>query len=290
MARASAIVRRRMIRFSNIQNLIIDMDGVLWRGEQPLPRLPEFFDTLRELGVQFVLATNNASRTGNQYVQRLLRFGAAVNEDEVLTSPQATAAWLGANAPNARIFTIGEQGLSSELTRAGLKVLPPEDAQQATHVVVGIDREMNYGKLVEACLAIRAGATFVGTNPDVTFPSERGIVPGNGATLAALEVSTGVKPIIIGKPQPEMMVQALARMGGDASNTAVLGDRLDTDILAGRNAGLPTILVLTGVSGRDEAETGPIRPDFIFKDIGEVADALRASREALTATAPKENS
>ena len=93
MARASAIVRRRMIRFSNIQNLIIDMDGVLWRGEQPLPRLPEFFDTLRELGVQFVLATNNASRTGNQYVQRLLRFGAAVNEDEVLTSPQATAAW-----------------------------------------------------------------------------------------------------------------------------------------------------------------------------------------------------
>lgn len=279
-----------MIRFSNIQNLIIDMDGVLWRGEQPLPRLPEFFDTLRELGVQFVLATNNASRTGNQYVQRLLRFGAAVNEDEVLTSPQATAAWLGANAPNARIFTIGEQGLSSELTRAGLKVLPPEDAQQATHVVVGIDREMNYGKLVEACLAIRAGATFVGTNPDVTFPSERGIVPGNGATLAALEVSTGVKPIIIGKPQPEMMVQALARMGGDASNTAVLGDRLDTDILAGRNAGLPTILVLTGVSGRDEAETGPIRPDFIFKDIGEVADALRASREALTATAPKENS
>ena len=132
---------------------------------------------------------------------------------------------------------------------------------------------MNYGKLVEACLAIRAGATFVGTNPDVTFPSERGIVPGNGATLAALEVSTGVKPIIIGKPQPEMMVQALARMGGDASNTAVLGDRLDTDILAGRNAGLPTI-----------------RPDFIFKDIGEVADALRASREALTATAPKENS
>lgn len=279
-----------MIRFSNIQNLIIDMDGVLWRGEQPLPRLPEFFDTLRELGVQFVLATNNASRTGNQYVQRLLRFGAAVNEDEVLTSPQATAAWLAANAPTARIFTIGEQGLNSELTRAGLKVLQPEDAQQATHVVVGIDREMNYGKLVEACLAIRAGATFVGTNPDVTFPSERGIVPGNGATLAALEVSTGVKPIIIGKPQPEMMVQALARMGGDASNTAVLGDRLDTDILAGRNAGLPTILVLTGVSGRDEAETGPIRPDFIFKDIGEVADALRASREALIATAPKENS
>ncbi len=290
MGCASAIVRHRMIRFNDIRNLIIDMDGVLWRGEQPMPRLPEFFDTLRELSVRFVLATNNASRTGNQYVQRLLRFGAAVTEDEVLTSPQATAAWLAAHAPGARIFTIGEPGLSSELTRAGLTVLQPDDAQQATHVVVGIDREMNYGKLVEACLAIRAGATFVGTNPDVTFPSERGIVPGNGATLAALEVSTGVKPIIVGKPQPEMMVQALARMGGNASNTAVLGDRLDTDILAGRNAGLPTILVLTGVSGRDEAEAGPIRPDFIFNDIGEVADALRASRSAKPASAPLEKS
>ncbi len=290
MVRASAIVRHRMIGIKDIRNLIIDMDGVLWRGEQPLPRLPEFFDTLREMGVRFVLATNNASRTGSQYVQRLLRFGAAVAEDEVLTSPQATAAWLAANAPEARIFIIGERGLSSELTRAGLTVLQPEDAQQATHVVVGIDREMNYGKLVEACLAIRAGAAFIGTNPDVTFPSERGIVPGNGATLAALEVSTGVKPLIVGKPQPEMMVQALARMGGDATNTAVLGDRLDTDILAGQNAGLPTILVLTGVSGRDEAESGPIRPDFIFNDIGEVADALRASRDLRTAPAPKENS
>ena len=290
MARPSAIVRNRMIRFNDIQNLIIDMDGVLWRGEQPLPRLPEFFDTLRELGVRFVLATNNASRTGSQYVQRLLRFGAAVNEDEVLTSPQATAAWLAANAPQARIFTIGEPGLTSELARAGLTVLPPEDAQQATHVVVGIDRGMNYGKLVEACLAIRAGAVFIGTNPDVTFPSERGIVPGNGATLAALEVSTGVKPIIVGKPQPEMMAQALNRMGGDASNTAVLGDRLDTDILAGQNAGLPTILVLTGVSGRAEAEAGPIRPDFILNDIGEVADALRAARAGKAGVTPQEKS
>lgn len=290
MAHASAIVRNRMIPFNGIRNLIIDMDGVLWRGEQPLPRLPEFFDTLRELGIRFVLATNNASKTGSQYVQRLLRFGAAISEAEVLTSPQATAAWLAASAPEARIFTIGEPGLTSELTRAGLTVLQPEDAQQATHVVVGIDREMNYAKLVEACLAIRAGAAFIGTNPDVTFPSERGIVPGNGATLAALEVSTGVKPIIVGKPQPEMMVQALARMGGDASNTAVLGDRLDTDILAGQNAGLPTILVLTGVSGREEAETGPIRPDVIFNDIGEVADALRASRSFKTAIAPEEES
>ncbi len=268
-----------MIRLTEIKNLIIDMDGVLWRGEQPLPRLPEFFATLRDLGIRFVLATNNASKTGGQYVQRLVRFGAVVAEDEILTSPQATAAWLLANAPNARVFTIGEQGLVAELTRAGLEVVSIANAQQATHVVVGIDRELSYEKLVEACLAIRAGAVFIGTNPDITFPGERGIVPGNGATLAALQVSTGVAPIIIGKPQPEMMRQALARLGGSPADTAVLGDRLDTDILAGKNAGLPTIMVLSGVSTRAEAEGGPIRPDLILENIGALADQLRLGRD-----------
>lgn len=268
-----------MIRLTEIKNLIIDMDGVLWRGEQPLPRLPEFFATLRELGIRFVLATNNASKTGGQYVQRLIRFGAVVAEDEILTSPQAAAAWLLANAPNARIFTIGEQGLVAELTRAGLEVVSIANAQEATHVVVGIDRELSYEKLVEACLAIRAGAVFIGTNPDITFPGERGIVPGNGATLAALQVSTGVAPIIIGKPQPEMMRQALARLGGSPADTAVLGDRLDTDILAGQNAGLPTIMVLSGVSTRAEAEAGPIRPDLILENIGALADELRLGRD-----------
>lgn len=271
-----------MLQLESIRNLIIDMDGVLWRGEQPIARLPEFFATLRERGIRFVLATNNASKTGQQYVQRLLRFGAVVTEDEILTSPQATAAWMVAHAPNARILTIGEQGLDAELTRAGLVVVGPNDAQHATHVIVGIDRELTYTKLVNACLAIRAGATFIGTNPDVTFPSERGIVPGNGAILAALEVSTGVTPTIIGKPQPEMMRQALHRMGGTPANTAVLGDRLDTDILAGRNAGLPAIMVLSGVSTRAEAERGPIRPDLIFDDIGAIADALLDGRAAGT--------
>lgn len=266
-----------MFPLSDLQYLIIDMDGVLWRGEQPLPRLPEFFDTLRDLGIRFVLATNNASKTGAQYVQRLLRFGAIVSEAEVLTSPQATAAYLRGAAPDAHIGIIGEQGLAAELRKAGLHVLEADDAQPPTHIVVGIDRALTYDKLARACLAIRAGATFIGTNPDVTFPGEQGIVPGNGAILAALEVSTGVKPLIIGKPQPEMMVQALSRMGADPAHTAVLGDRLDTDILAGQRAGLHSILVLSGVSTRREAETGPIRPDLIIEDIGALADAVRAA-------------
>lgn len=279
-----------MLATADVQALIVDMDGVLWEGNRALPGLVPFFESIRRRGLKVVLATNNASQTPAQYVAKLAGFGVDVAEAEVMTSAVATAEVLSARPwPSRKAFVIGGDGIRRAMENAGFELLGLYETGAAV-VVVGMDRGLSWDKLATATLNLRAGATFVGTNPDVTFPSERGIVPGNGATLAALEVSTGVKPIIIGKPQPEMMVQALARMGGDASNTAVLGDRLDTDILAGRNAGLPTILVLTGVSGRDEAETGPIRPDFIFKDIGEVADALRASREALTATAPKENS
>jgi len=257
-----------------VENLIVDMDGVLWRGDQPLPGLERFFQTVRRLGVRFVLATNNASKSGDEYVAKLKRFGVQVTLDEILTSPQATAAYLAQHAPQARVFVIGEPGLAAELCARGLDVVNDAPAR-ATHVVVGWDRTLTYDKLAEACLLIRRGATFIGTNPDVTYPSERGIVPGNGATLAALRASTGVEPIIIGKPQPEMMLQAMARMGGTPENTAVVGDRLDTDILGGHNAGLTTILVLTGVTSLEEAHDGAIRPDYVFQDIGGVADALQ---------------
>ena len=126
----------------------------------------------------------------------------------MLTSPQATAAWLAAHHPDARVFIVGEKGLQRELEARGLRVVNDGDTSAATHVVVGIDRNLTYAKLVDACLLIRAGAAFIGTNPDVTFPGERGIVPGNGATLAALRVSTGQEPLIIGKPEPVMMVQS----------------------------------------------------------------------------------
>ncbi len=265
------------IELKDIRNLIIDMDGVLWRGDMPLPALVTFFDTLRELNIQFVLATNNASKSGEEFVAKLVKFGANVALDEILTSPQATALYLSQHAPTARVFYIGEPGLGEELQARGLSVV--NDAPEtATHVVVGIDRTLTYAKLVEACLLIRAGAVFIGTNPDLTFPGERGIVPGNGAILAALRVSTDIEPIIIGKPQPEMMVQSMARMAGTPANTAVIGDRLDTDILGGQRADLTTLMVLTGVSSREEATTGDIRPDYIFGDIGEIAAALRLAR------------
>jgi 4-nitrophenyl phosphatase len=263
----------KLIAIHDIKNLIIDMDGVLWRGDQPMSALLPFFDTLRRLGIRFILATNNASKSGDEYVAKLNAFGANVALDEILTSPQATASYLAQHSPDARVFVIGEPGLAIELRARGLGVVN-DDPQSATHVVVGWDRMLTYAKLAEACLLIRRGAVFVGTNPDVTYPSERGIVPGNGATLAALRASTDVEPIIIGKPQPEMMVQAMARMGGTQTDTAVIGDRLDTDILGGQNAGLTTLLVLSGVTSSDEAQAGHIRADYVFSDIGEIAKAL----------------
>lgn len=263
-----------MIALKDIKNLIIDMDGVLWLGDRPLPQLAQFFDALRALGLRFVLATNNASRSGDEYVAKLKKFGADVALDEILTSPQATALYLAQNAPDARVFFIGEPGLGVELQARGLRIAN-DQPETATHVVVGWDRNLTYAKLAEACLLIRRGAKFIGTNPDVTYPGERGIVPGNGATLAALRASTGVEPLIIGKPEPEMMVQSMARMGSAAANTAVIGDRLDTDILGGKNAGLTTLLVLTGVTTADDAAHNPIRADYVFTDIGEIAQALR---------------
>lgn len=264
-----------MISLDKIRNLIIDMDGVLWHGDRPMPRLVEFFDGLRARGIGIVLATNNASKSGEDFVAKLAHMGVRVALDEVLTSPQATAAWLAEHAPGARVYMIGEKGLRTELEARGAVVVnddgPPFDA---THVVVGIDRQLTYAKLVEACLLIRAGVRFIGTNPDLTFPGDRGIVPGNGSILALLQASTDIQPLIIGKPEPEMMVQALQRMGGAAENTAVLGDRLDTDILGGQRAGLTTLLVLSGVTTREQLASDPIRADYVFADIGEVLDAL----------------
>jgi 4-nitrophenyl phosphatase len=263
-----------VIPVKNIRNLIIDIDGVLWLGEQPMPALGSFFQTLRELGIRFILATNNASKSGDEYVAKLKKFDVEVAHEEILTSPQATAMYLAQHAPAAKIFVIGEPGLAVELQARGLSVVN-EIPQSATHVVVGWDRTLSYAKLAEACLLIRAGATFIGTNPDVTYPDARGIVPGNGATLAALRVSTDVEPLIIGKPMPEMMVQSMERMGSTPADTAVIGDRLDTDILGGINAGLTTMLVLSGVTNEKSAKTSSIRADYMYQDIGEIAAALR---------------
>lgn len=260
------------MNLSTIRSLIIDMDGVLYRGNQAIPGTGAFLDFLRERGIGFVLATNNSTKTPEQYAAKLADMGVTVHPDEVLTSAQATTGYLmGIARPGARVFVVGMDGLWTALHQAGFALVEEE----AEYVVVGMDFRICYERLAQATLQIRAGARFIGTNPDKTFPSERGIVPGAGALLAFLEAATGVTPTVIGKPERAMMDQAMARLGASAGTTAVLGDRLETDILAGQRAGLRTILVLSGVTDRVMLARSDIRPDLVFEDVGHLHAAWK---------------
>jgi 4-nitrophenyl phosphatase len=267
---ATATLRR-------LRHVIVDMDGVLYRGDQVIPGTRGLIDFFRERGIGFVLATNNATRTSQQFVDKLARMEVTVYPSEILTSAQATAAYLASIAPpGTRLFVVGMDGLWTALRQAGFDLV--EEAPE--YVVAGMDFTICYERLAQATLHIRAGAQFIGTNPDLTFPSERGIVPGAGSLLAFLQAATGVEPTIIGKPGTAMIEQALAHMGAQAQTTAMLGDRLETDILAGQRAGLPTLLVLSGVTERALLAGSEIQPDLVFEDVADLhtqwAQALKA--------------
>lgn len=258
-----------------IRHIIVDMDGVLWRGDTPVPGLHEFFAFLREREIGFILATNNSSRLPEQYVEKLARFGIEVSPERILTSSQVAAAYLATVAPpGTRVYAIGEEGVRRALEERGF-VLTDEDV---AYVVVGWDRQLTWSKLATAALLIHEGAAFVGTNPDPSYPIERGPVPGNGAQLAALQSATGVAPLVVGKPEPWMYEEALRRMGAQRETTAVIGDRLDTDIAGGMRLGLMTVLVLSGIATEADVAASPFKPDLVCADIREFVALARTAR------------
>lgn len=267
-----------MLELSHLRALIIDMDGVLWEGQRALPGLGEFFAALRQRGLKFVLATNNASQTPEQYLTKLAKFGVTVSREEVLTSAQAAALYLRQhNGSGARAFVIGEAGVRQALTEQGFTLTDLYDVS-ADYVVVGMDRALSWDKLATATLNIRAGAQFIGTNPDRTLPTERGLTHGNGAVLAALQASTEQAPLIIGKPEPTMYQLAMQRLGVPTEHVAAIGDRLDTDILGAVRAGCQSILVLSGVSTLAEVESSEFKPTWVMKDIQEITRHLESRR------------
>jgi 4-nitrophenyl phosphatase len=214
-----------------------------------------------------MLATNNSSRPPEEYQAKLASFGAQVPLERILTSSLATAAYLATVAqPGTRVFPLGEEGIRRALEGQGF-VLADKDVE---YVVSGWDRQLTWNRLAEAAFLIQGGAGFVGTNPDVTLPSERGLVPGSGVQLMALEMTSGVKPVVIGKPEPRMYQEALRRMGASPETTATIGDRLDTDIAGGVRAGLTTILVLSGIVTAADLAASPIKPDLVFADTREL--------------------
>ena len=264
-----------MTELSAIKHFILDMDGVLYRGDRALPGAREFLTFLQEENVPFLLLTNNSTMTPAGQVARLARLGIQVPESAILTSAQATAFYLRKVAPpGAAVYVVGEEGLRQAMLDQEFRVV--EDG--ADFVVAGMDRKLTYEKLKRATLAIRAGARFIASNPDRTFPTEEGLVPGAGSILAALEASTDTKPKVIGKPQPAIFELALERMGVGKEGTAVVGDRLETDILGARRAGLKGILLLSGVSSRQDLEKSALIPDFVFADIGQLLKAWQEAR------------
>lgn len=258
------------LNLDEIQALVIDMDGVLWLDQTPLPGLVDFFAFMQERSLPFILATNNASKTPAQYVAKLAGFGVTVTREHILTSPLAAATYLKSEFPaGATVYLVGQEGLHEVMQEAGFTIM--HDASQPVDVVVaGVDFTLTYDKLKYATLLIQRGARFVGTNADVTFPAEEGPLPGAGSILAALQAATGVVPTIAGKPERLMFDVAVAKLGSRASQTAMIGDRLETDILGGQKAGLKTILVTTGI---DTEETIPLKgiwPDAVFSGIDDL--------------------
>ena len=272
------------VPFTNIHALIIDMDGVLWHGEQAIAGLNEFFQVLREQKMPFVLATNNASHTNDQYIKKVGRMGVTVAAKEILTSGMATALYLAQHkdAGTTRVFVLGEDGailplkeqgfILTELYQLSTEATPGEGADI---VVCGKDESINWDKLSTATLNLRAGAEFIATNGDTTLPTERGLVQGNGAILAALHAATGCTPKVIGKPEPIIYQQALALLGTNAENTIAIGDRLDTDILGAVRTGMRSLMVLTGASTVADIESIDYAPTWIMPDLVAVTNALR---------------
>ena len=262
-----------------ITHVAMDMDGVLYRGDQALPGAIETLTTLRQRGVQVVFITNNASQHRQQLAAKVASLGFTCDIDQVWGSAYATARYIARNAPDARVFVVGTAGMAREMHEAGLTVVPTHEG--ATHVVAGLDPSITYDKLKYAHYAICQGATFIATNLDATYPDTlTTTTPGGGAIVAALRTSTGVEPLVIGKPQTTALELVADAWGVGPGDIVAVGDRLDTDIAAARAFGCLAVLVLTGISTRAEAEaaSGLERPDVILPDLTGLLPVLERGR------------
>jgi 4-nitrophenyl phosphatase len=283
--------------------LLVDLDGVLYRGSTPVPGVGAVLARRAAAGDDVVYVTNNSMWYRAEYVDRIAAMGAPVEVDRIVSSPRATALYLLDNEPTIRhVLTIGASGLDRELEDAGLRVTRAGDvadgmsgtglegtdgvdgweaAGRPDAVVVGLDPQLTYRRLAVAADCVRAGARFIATNRDPVYPTERAIRPGAGAVVAAVEAATGVVPISIGKPEPYLLEEAARAVGRDAREAIMIGDGLTTDIAAARAVGARSVLMLTGVSTRAELEAlqPTDRPTAVAADAAELEEALeRLSR------------
>ena len=253
-----------------VESWLTDMDGVLVHEGEPIPGAPEFIKRLRESGKPFLILTNNSIYTARDLQARLTRMGFDVPESSIWTSALATAQFLSDQRPGGSAYVIGEAGLTTALHNVGyiLSNMEPD------YVVLGETRSYSFTAITRAIRLVDGGARFIATNPDPTGPSTEGALPATGAVAALITRATGVDPYFVGKPNPLMMRSALNNVGGHSETTAMVGDRMDTDIVAGMEAGLETVLVLSGMTSRGMVDRFPYRPSRVVDSIADLIDEI----------------
>lgn len=251
---------------SEPKNYLIDMDGVLVRGRAAIPGAQAFVDRLRQRGARFLIVTNNPMYTPGDLAHRLRSAGLEISPDRIFTSAIATAQFLRSQSPGGTAYAIGDSGLTSALHEADY-IITDHDPD---YVVLGETMSLNLEMITRAIQLVAAGARFIATNPDPSGPTENGIAPACGAVAAMIEKATGRSPLFIGKPAPLMMRAAMNYLNVHSQNTVMVGDRMDTDIIAGIQAGMETILVLTGVTAKNQIARYPYRPTRVVESVAQI--------------------
>lgn len=241
---------------------ILDLDGVVYRGSEAVPNASKRIAALREKG-RVLFLTNNSTRTRAEYVEKLLGFGIPAQVEDVVTSAYIAATYIREKSPEAKVYVIGEEGLKRELEALGVKT----GEEGCTVVLVGLDREFDYRKLTLAAELIRRGAEFVATNTDATLITEKGLLPGAGAMVAAVRAATGKEPVVVGKPSDIAADAVLKILGVEPREVLLIGDRLETDIAMGKKWGMRTALVLTGATSQEELNRSTLKPDFVLESL-----------------------
>ncbi|MBE6871136.1 MAG: HAD family hydrolase [Ruminococcaceae bacterium] len=250
------------------KGFICDMDGVIYHGNNLLPGAGEFVQWLKNENKRFLFLTNSSERSPRELCQKLSRMGLDVSEEHFYTSALATAAFVSTQMPGCSAYVIGEAGLVNALYDAGITM----NDVNPDYVIVGETRTYNYESISRAVRFVNAGSKLIGTNPDLTGPTEAGIAPATKALIAPIELATGKQAYFVGKPNPIMMRTGIKLLGCADADTAIIGDRMDTDIIAGIESELDTVLVLSGVSSMDTPKEFPYRPKLILKGVGDIAN------------------
>ncbi len=251
------------------KGFICDMDGVIYHGNRLLPGVKEFVEWLYAENKEFLFLTNSSERSPRELQQKLARMGLDVNEKHFYTSALATAKFISNQAPGCSAYVIGAPGLVNALYEAGITM----NDVNPDYVIVGETHSYNYENVVHAVSLVQKGAKLIGTNTDLTGPTENGIVPACRAMIAPIEMATGKSAYFVGKPNPLMMRTGLKLLGVHSAEAVMVGDRMDTDIIAGIETGLDTVLVLSGVTSQEELDLFPYRPKYILPGVGEIPPA-----------------